>query len=165
MEKKLILTFIVLATLSLVWVFSYMCRSEHQTDFTATNPNLYSVPGADDNLTANLPVAPVSFYETGRMEYTCCAHSASEPRMKKIEKVRVSVKNSNPVPHKKSDSNEVKGMKANEAFNFCIESFQISPSNKWLNEYEFNYKRIRGNIPAQDESVQVITVPRSDVKS
>jgi len=165
MEKKLILTFIVLAALSLVWVFSYMCRSEHQTDFTATNPNLYSVPVAEDNLRANLPVASVSFYEKGRMEYTCCAHSINEPRMQKMEKVRVSVKNTNPMTHKKSDANEVKGIKSNDAFNFCIESFQISPSSKWLNEYEFNYKRIRGNIPAQDESVQVITVPQSDVKS
>ncbi len=165
MEKKLILAFIVLATFSLVWVFSYMCRNEHQTDFTATNPNLYSAPGTEDNNTTGLPASQVSYREFGRMEFTCCAHSIDEPRIQKMEKVRVSVKNPNPVQHKKSDANEVKGMKANDAFNFCIESFQISPSSKWLNEYEFNYKRIRGNIAPQDESVQAIAVPRSDVKS
>lgn len=164
MEKKMILAFIAVATLSLVWVFSFMCRNEHQTDFTASNSELYAPSKCNSsgvhavNLTDNQ-------LEIGQTEISSITTNP-ETGLEKIEKVRVTVKAAKPVgfPKTKLNNDDLKGSKSNDALNYCIESFQIQPSSKWINEYEFNYKRIRGNFPVVDESVQLL-VPEQHTKA
>jgi hypothetical protein len=164
MEKKLILAFVLVAALSLVWVFSFMCRNEHQTDFTASNMSLYA-PAKSELAKAKSVNLTDNELEIGQTEISNIV-SNPETGIEKIEKVRVTVKNSNTVGSSKINANsgDVKGLKSNDALNFCIETFQLQPSNKWLNEYEFNYKRIRGNFPVVDESVQIL-IPEQNSKA
>jgi hypothetical protein len=164
MEKKIILVFVVVAALSLVWVFSFMCRNEHQTDFTASNAALYA-PVKTNSTKAQPVVLSDDHLEIGQTEISNITTNP-ETGFEKVEKVRVTVKTSKPAgsPKLNSNSGDLKGIKSNDALNFCIESFQIQPSSKWLNEYEFNYKRIRGNFPVVDESVQIL-IPEQNSKT
>lgn len=164
MEKKIILVFIVVAALSLVWVFSFMCRNEHQTDFTASNSELYA-PVKSKTTKAQPVVLTDNQLEIGQTEISSITTNP-ETGIEKMEKVRVTVKSSKPAgfPKLNSNSGDLKGIKSNDALNFCIESFQIQPSTKWINEYEFNYKRIRGNFPVVDESVQRLNLNSKALK-
>jgi hypothetical protein len=163
MEKKVMISFIVIATLSLLWVFNYMCRTEHQTDFTASNPDLYSAPQTG-NGGVESALVETEMRETGRLEIENKNGLNTELRPKKLEKVRVTVKHQNSATHKKSDNATVNGLKPNDAFDFCLESISIQPSAKLANEYEFNYKRIRGNvaIPGEETVHTFILKPRID---
>lgn len=163
MEKKVIVSFILVATFSLLWVFNYMCRTEHQTDFTASNPDLYSAPQIR-NSGLESALVETEMRETGRLEFENKNGLNSEIRPKKVEKVRVTVKHQNSTAYKKSDNTVMNGIKASDAFDFCLESISIQPSTKLANEYEFNYKRIRGNvaIPVEETVHTFILKPRID---
>lgn len=148
MEKKILITLIIIAASSLLWVFHFMGRDNGSNNFMQkVNLEVREETCQRDSATPAVLTLLKPGFAVHQNTHTSYVLRSEHTDTERLEKVRLTIEQpTSPQPAAtECEQRRIDKLRSPEVPHFCIESLKVQPSENLPDEYEFIYQRWRGN--------------------
>jgi len=150
MEKKSLISLVVIAALSLLWVFNFLGRDNVSDDFTQQASLQINSEECQKSTSKSCSETLLSLkpgFAIHQHTQTSYVLRPDQPGADGLERVRLTIEQpTSPLPAATScEQKKIDQFQSTEKPQFSIESLQVQPSRDLPDGYEFFYQRLQGN--------------------